>query len=315
MTERCGYVAILGRPNAGKSTLFNALTGHKLASVSAKPQTTRGRILGVCTEGQAQLLFLDTPGMHNPAGKPKLNSVMNKVAWGVAADADLIAYLIPADSGWLQEDADYLQNLLRHSTAPILVLATKIDSAKHLVIQHGISNIREGWRAMLTLHPDIDVKGRMLADVPYGVSAKRPESVRKLRDDLFAEMPEGPWLFPKDGLTDLPQQAVCGELIREQLFRQLDQEIPYGCAVKIETMHESPKCTSISSSIIVSRANHKAMVIGKGGMRIKSIGTKARLVLERHLGGPVFLELNVKVENDWINDARLIADYEMNTNL
>ncbi len=308
MSQKCGYVAFHGRPNAGKSTLFNALVGSKLASVSNKPQTTRNRLLGNYTVDDVQMLILDTPGLHNASGKPKLNSSMNSVAWNAVNDADVVCYLIDAAAGWHNDDAKYLSGILGRTEKPVLLLATKIDAQKQDVIARNVATIQQECAGLVREIPGSEV--RFLQPLPEEISAKRPESVAALRSRLLGMMPPGPWLYPADDLSDLPQRALFAELIREQLFRQLNQELPYSCGVKIEGVDESPKRLHIQATIVVSKASHKGMVIGQGGSALKSIGTAARLELERQTGQKVFLELHVAVDEDWTNDLQAIADYE-----
>jgi GTP-binding protein Era len=314
-TKRCGYVALLGQPNAGKSTLMNACLGTKLAVVSAKPQTTRNKILGICPNGESQILFLDTPGIHKSTGLPKLNQRMNSTAWSVLQDADLACFLVDASLGWTENDDLFFSQLVRESSKSIVVVATKTDKLKADIINENIDQISERMKLCIEASkdnqpaPSEEGASRIVSLVPLAVSAKRPEDVRVFRDFLSERMPQGPWLFSEDDLTDRPQQFVCGELIREQLFRQLGQELPYSAAVKVERFENKAGMTVIQSSIIVHKDNHKAMVIGSKGARVKAIGTAARESLEKHLGRKVHLELFVKVQPNWIDSDSLLAEY------
>lgn len=309
MSQRCGYVAFHGRPNAGKSTLFNALVGSKLASVSNKPQTTRNRLLGNFTEKDVQLLILDTPGLHKSEGRSKLNVSMNAVAWDAVKDADVVCYLVDASTGWLAEDSEYLLGIMKRTDKPIILMGTKIDALKRDVIARNMENIREQAEKLMLEVPESASK--FIKPIPHEVSAKRPESVEKIRAMLQKLMPEGPWLYPADDLSNVPQRTLFAELIREQLFRQLDKELPYSCGVRIDVVDESQDTIlRIEATIVVSKASHKGIVIGKGAAQLKSIGTAARQELERQTGQKVFLELHVAVEENWTNDVRAIADFE-----
>jgi GTP-binding protein Era len=310
--KRCGYVALLGRPNAGKSTLLNASLGHKIAVVSAKPQTTRNRILGVHTEGDTQVLFLDTPGIHRADSLHRINRTMNRVAWNVLGDADVVCYLVDSTEGWKGEDSGYLEGVLKRTEKPVLVLATKIDAIKKDAVAVGAMTIERGVQDVLERLPE-DIRARATRQtsggVPLRVSSKRPESVAEFRAGLLPLMPEGPWLYDADDLTDMPQQFVCAEIVREQVFRQMSAEIPYNAAVKVDLFKHEQALTRILATIVVQRDSHKGMVIGKAGSRLKSIGTDARLALEKHLGRKVYLELFVKVQEGWIDSDALIAEY------
>jgi GTP-binding protein Era len=306
MSKRCGYVALLGRPNAGKSTLLNALVGDKVAVVSRKPQTTRNRILGIALEGDAQVLFLDTPGIHKASGRNLINTTMNKVAMATAADADLILYLVDVAEGWREEDSKFLARILATSNAPFAVIASKIDALKRHDIKDSLEVIGDRIDALLA--SDEKLNERYLESAPNTISAKRPEDVAKLRKFMASHLPEGTWLFPEDDLTDMPQSFVCSELIREQLFRQLGQELPYGCAVKVESLQDKGDLVVLHAKILVTRKSHKGMVVGKAGSRIRELGAASRESLERHLGKKVFLDLSVSVAEGWIDDARLIAE-------
>lgn len=306
MTETyCGYIALLGRPNAGKSTLLNACLGQKIVGVSKRPQTTRNRILGIDTQDEHQLIFLDSPGLHQSTGLARINKTMNRIAWSVAAEADLICYLIDSVQGWHEEDRTYLQNLLKHTSTPILVLATKNDAAKNKQIEEQIKLITENIEHINTQ----TAQEHKIISKPFAVSAKRKESVQAFKAKIGSYMPAGEWLFDRDELTDQPERFVVSELIREQLFRHLGAELPYGCGVYCESITTGP-LVSIKATIVVTRLAHKPIVIGKQGSLLKTIGTKARLSLETHFGTKVYLELYVKVDKDWINDPELLASYQ-----
>ncbi|MCA2959584.1 MAG: GTPase Era [Silvanigrellales bacterium] len=310
--RRCGYVALLGRPNAGKSTLLNAVLGHKIAVVSAKPQTTRNRILGVHTEGDSQVLFLDTPGIHRAESLHRINRTMNRVAWNVLVDADVVCYLVDSTEGWQDEDSGYLQGILQRTSKPVYVLATKIDAIKKDAVALGAMTIDRGLRGVIDSLPEdkrAAAESQILTGGPVRVSSKRPESVAEFRSSLLPLMPEGPFHYAEDDLTDMPQQFVCAEIVREQVFRQMGAEIPYNVAVKIDSFKHEKTITKILATIILQKDSHKGMIIGRGGARLKSIGTEARIALERHLERKVYLELFVKVAEGWIDSDALIAEY------
>lgn len=314
--KKCGYVALLGQPNAGKSTLMNACLGTKLAVVSAKPQTTRNKILGICPVGETQILFLDTPGIHRTAGLPKLNSRMTATAWSVVLDSNLICYLVDICAGWSADDTIFFKKLLSVGSAPIVVIATKSDKIKSELVEQNIVSLNAQLRSLLNeteqsqqANSSPEQQKRLLSAEALVISAKRPSEVAGFKEFLAGKMPLAPWLYDAEDLTDRPQQFVCGELIREQLFRQLGQELPYSAAVKVERFEAKGRMTVIQASIIVHKDNHKAMVIGSRGSRIKAIGQSARESLEKHLDRKVHLELFVKVQSNWIDSDNLLAEY------
>jgi GTP-binding protein Era len=309
METHCGYIALLGRPNAGKSTLLNACLGQKIAGVSQKPQTTRNRILGIDTAGDCQMVFLDTPGLHKSQGKPKINHMMNREAWSVVADADLICYLIDAKSGWHEDDERYLSSLLGQTKTPLLILATKVDAAKHILIVDSANVIKNKVRSLLSHLPEDCING-LIQPYPYLLSAKRPEEIKQFRTTVSEYMPKGPFLYDPENLTDRPESFVVGEMIREQIFRQLGEELPYGTSVVVEEMTDGPTTKIVGATIIVSRQSHKPIVIGHQGRTIKSIGTAARETLVQHFGSPVFLNLYVKVQPNWIDNSALVSEFQ-----
>jgi GTP-binding protein Era len=307
--KRCGYVALLGRPNAGKSTLLNALLGAKVSVVSSKPQTTRNRILGVFTEAENQLLFLDTPGMHKSEGLPRIHKAMNRAAWAAIEDASISCYLVDCERGWHEDDSRYFQGVLERAGGKVAVLLTKIDRIKKEEVALSDDVVAGVMSELASSHPELAAK--FAQKVPYWISSKRPEEVKELRSWLGGFMPESPWLYAEDDLTDRPQQFICGEIVREQLFRQLGQELPYNCGVKVESFQDEGKLVRIRALIIVERDSHKGMVIGKGASRLREIGTEARKGLEKHLDKKVHLDLFVKVQEGWLDDERLLAEYAM----
>lgn len=305
MTKRCGYIALLGRPNAGKSTLLNALVGDKIAVVSRKPQTTRNRILGIGMVDQTQILFLDTPGIHKTR-RNLINTTMNRVAMHTASEADLAVYLIDAAAGMTDEDHTYLGRILENTQAPVVVLLTKIDALKKFEVEDVQNQVAQALETLTAAIPGS--AGRIVEESPVPCSAKRPESVAALKGYLASYLPDGPWLYPADDLTDMPRSFIAAELVREQLFRQLGQEVPYGSAVKVESIEFKPDIVVVKALIVLARASHKPIVLGKGGAQIKAIGTAARASLESHFDKRVYLDLSVSVAEGWIDDQKLIAE-------
>lgn len=308
MTTFCGYIVFLGRPNAGKSTLLNACIGQKIAGVSKKPQTTRHRILGITTESDTQFIFLDTPGIHNSAKKHRINKFMNKSAWSAVQEANVICYLIDTKAGWHTEDALYLSNIIDEAKSPIVVCATKIDAIKKNQADLSISHIQQQVESL------VKSKGgsfELVQPKVFSVSAKRPESLQQFKNLCKSFLPASAMLFPEDDLTDQPEKFVVAEMIREQLFRSLSQEIPYGTSVVIEELSERASGhVHIKATIIVNQANHKAIVIGKQGQTIKTIGQNARQTLEQHFLAPVYLDLFVRVVENWLDNPGLIQEFE-----
>jgi GTP-binding protein Era len=307
--KRCGYVALVGRPNAGKSTLLNALLGAKVSVVSSKPQTTRNRILGVYTDEEvgSQIIFLDTPGMHRAEGLPRIHRAMNRAAWAALEDASVACYLVDVELGWKDDDTRYFKGVLERAKGKVVVLVTKVDSIKKDAVLVSSAEIENRVMAVVETVPGS--REKLSQESVYLVSSKRPQEVSGFRKYLSGYMPEAEWLFEADDLTDRPQRFLCGEIIREQLFRQLGQELPYSSAVRIDQFESTEKIVHIAATIVVQRDTHKAIVIGKKGARLKEIGTEARLGLEKHLGQKVHLDLFVKVQVGWLDDDRLLAEY------
>ncbi|MFK7872531.1 MAG: GTPase Era [Oligoflexales bacterium] len=304
----CGYIAFLGRPNAGKSTLLNAMIGCKIAGVSRKAQTTRNRITGIFTEDDRQLVFLDTPGLHKAKGKPRLNQLMNQEAWGVVQDADVVCYLIDGTAGWQPADQALIEKLIARTSSPIMILVTKEDAVKKTIIQQGLVSVEAGLSACKI--PEDKPKPKIKL-----ISARRRTSLEDLRSLWMDMIPEGPMLFDEDEMSASPEKLILSELIREQLFRQTGQELPYGASVRVDSVEEKtePKLMHVvHGSLIVSRDSHKGMVIGKRGQRLKSIGQAARESLESYFETPVFLDLHVQVQQGWMDEARAIAELQFN---
>ena len=286
MSTRCAFVALVGRPNVGKSTLLNALVGEKISIVTPKPQTTRHRINGIRTEGQTQLVFVDTPGLHRQAGKP-LNAAMNRAATASLSDVDVVV-LVTEAGRWTDEDEFVLEHL-RPLACPVGLVLNKVDRVPQ----------RE------RLLPEIE---RLSQRHPFAfvvpLSARRAENVNALLTELNALAPAGPFLYPSDQPTDRSERFLVSETVREKLVLALHDELPYELAVEVERFRRDAGLLRIDAVIWVGKANHKAMVIGRGGRVLKHVGERARRELEARLSQKVFLRLWVKVKEDWHSDER-----------
>jgi GTP-binding protein Era len=304
MTENktyCGFVALVGLPNAGKSTLLNACVGAKITGVSAKPQTTRNRILGIRCVEQTQILFLDTPGLHDH--KKLLNRMMNSEAWQAMSSADVVAYLVDVNRGWQDDDTVMLQRLMTNFQNKLVLVMAQCDRQKAAEVALQCKLIEAEFRSVV-----LEQKFPQEQILPYKtLSAKRPEDVQGFLMSLKSQLPEGPWLYPEDDLTDRSQEFICAELIREQMFRQLGQELPYHVAVVIKAFRRTEKGIHIEANLVVGRETHKAMVIGAKGQRLKSLGIQARMTLEKTLGCPVVLKLMVHVKENWTEEFSLVS--------
>lgn len=290
--RRCGFVAIVGAPNAGKSTLVNRLVGTKVSIVSPKVQTTRTRVLGIALveEEGAQVIFIDTPGIFKP--KLRLERAMVRAAWSGAADADMVALVVDAKKGYDEEVEAILASLKEAGRRAILVL-NKIDLVKRDQLL--------GLTAKLTESGIID-------DV-FMISAEKGDGTGDLLRHCAARLPEGPWHFPEDEVSDMPQLMLACEIVREQLFNRLHQELPYAALVEGEKWEERDDgSVRIDLVIYVRRDGQKAIVLGKGGAQIKAIGAAARQELEKLLERPVHLFLFVKVREDWPDDRQRYND-------
>jgi GTP-binding protein Era len=276
-----GFVSIAGRPNAGKSTLLNALVGGKLAIVSEKPQTTRTAVEGVVNLENAQIVFLDTPGIH--ASGSLLNRRMMDTVRSSLADRDLLLYLNDSTARFTQEDAQALE-VLRDISTPAFLLLTKMDKLADK-------------RLLLPRIEEIKAVREFTEYLP--ISAKTGEGLDRLRDAILPKLPEGPAYFPPDYLTDQPERFLAAELIRERILRETRQEVPHAVAVVVDDWDEKPKITRISATIYVERDGQKAIVIGAKGASLKKIGTLARQEMETMFARKIFLELFVKVRKDW----------------
>ncbi|WP_342235086.1 GTPase Era [Inquilinus sp. OTU3971] len=288
MTEaatRCGFVALIGAPNAGKSTLLNTLVGTKVAIVSPKVQTTRSRVLGILTEGATQIVFVDTPGIFKP--RRRLDRAMVAAAWAGAAEGDLVLLLVDSSLKGVREETRGIVAKLAQTQRKAILILNKIDAVRHEVL--------------LTLAADLNASG-VFSDT-FMISALTGSGVGDLRRHLAGHLPEGPWLFPEDQVSDMPMRLLAAEITREKLFLRLQQELPYAVAVETEDWEEQPDgSVRISQIIYVQRDGQKAIVLGRGGQMIKAIGTAARLELEEITEQRVHLSLFVKVRENWLDD-------------
>jgi GTP-binding protein Era len=290
MTQTCGLVAVLGAPNAGKSTLVNALVGQKVAITSAKAQTTRARLLGIALEGETQIILADTPGIFEP--RRRLDRAMVAAAWEGAQQADAILLVVDAVKLRRHELAPLLESLKDRPERKLLVL-NKVDaSAKEKLLQ-----LAQEFTGVVTF------------DEVFFVSALTGDGVPQLKAWLAKLMPESPWHYPEDQVSDASERLLACEITREQLYRQLHEELPYDAAVRPEsyTPHKDGS-VEIRQQIVVARDSQKAIVLGKRGARIKAIGEAARTELAEVLGHKVHLFLHVKVEEDWADSARDIYE-------
>lgn len=292
LSYRCGFISLVGRPNVGKSTLLNALVGEKLAIVSPKPQTTRTRLLGVKTVRNAQLIFVDTPGIHNHTGS-LLNQHMVDAALGALRETDMALFLIDAQRGILPGDAEIAERLNALKT-PVIGVLNKIDLLRRPAVLPLLAQFS-------VLLPDKEI-------VP--ISALKGDNLEALLPTLIQPLPVGPALYPTDELTDQSERVLAQEMIREQLFFHTQREVPYSTAAVIEEYVEKPEQSLlvIKAIIYVERQSQKVIVIGERGGRIKQIGKGARLRMESFFGCRVFLELFVKVSKDWTNKVGMLRE-------
>jgi GTP-binding protein Era len=290
MTTRCGFVGVIGAPNAGKSTLVNALVGQKVAIVSAKAQTTRARLMGIAIEGEAQILLVDTPGIFAP--RRRLDRAMVAAAWAGAEDADLVLLVIDA-AAKLGQRAETILEGIKDGTQPLMIVLNKVDIARKEDLLNLAAELSE------RLNP------RQL----FMVSATTGDGVADLRQALAEAMPEAPWHFPAGQLSDATERMVAAELTREQIYNQLHAELPYSSVVATEKWEDRKDgSTVIHQQILVDRDSQKAIVLGKGGSRLKEIGQAAREAIGEHLGRKVHLFLHVKVNPRWDEDRSLYRD-------
>jgi len=293
---RAGFVAIVGAPNVGKSTLLNRMVGTKVSIVSPKVQTTRTRVLGICIENQAQIIFIDTPGIFAP--RRRLDRAMVAAAWGGAGDADDILLLIDASRG-IDSNTKSILERLEKTERRVTIALNKVD----LVVKE----------ELLELAQRLDGIG--ISDEIFMISAENGDGVADLLSYLGDRMTEGPWLFPEDQISDMPQRLLAAEITREKLYMNLNQELPYATTVETESWeNKDDGSVKINQVIFVERPSQKAIVLGKGGRQIKSIGASARLELEEMLDIRVHLFLFVKVREKWGDDPDRYRDWGLDYN-
>ncbi len=290
MTDtRCGFVALIGAPNTGKSTLINALVGEKVSIVTRKAQTTRSTVRGVAIRGAAQIVFVDTAGLFAP--KRRLDRAMVASAWAAAADADALALLIDAKkeagSATTTEETEAILATLKGSRKPTILVLNKID----LLERERLLALAERLNAA---HSFVDT---------FMIAAATGDGIERLADRLGAMMPEGPWLYPEDQIAEAPIRSLAAEITREKLFERLHDELPYQTTVETDSWKEQPDGSArVEQTVFVTREGHRKIVIGEGGRTIKAIGTAARKDITEAHGAPVHLFLHVKVREHWQDD-------------
>ncbi len=291
MSETCGFVAIVGRPNVGKSTLMNRVLGQKISITSRRPQTTRHQVMGIKTVNEAQFIYVDTPGIHI-LGRDRnkaINRFMNQAATQALRDVDCVVFIIDR-TRWTEEDQIVLQRL-EHVEAPVILAVNKVDRL-------------EDKSTLLPWLAEVGARREFAAIIP--LSAKHGTNVPELEAEVAKHLPEGIHHFPDDQITDRSQRFLAAELVREKIMRQLGDELPYQVTVEIEEFRDEGKIVHISALILVERAGQKKILIGDKGERIKSIGREARLDMERALDAKVMLNLWVKVKRGWSDDERAL---------
>ncbi len=295
-STRAGFVAIVGAPNVGKSTLLNRMVGTKVSIVSPKVQTTRTRVLGICIEGPSQIIFIDTPGIFAP--KRRLDRAMVAAAWGGAGDADDILLLIDATRG-IDKNTRSIMERLKTSERKAIIAINKVDLVKKPIL--------------LDLTNELNIF--QIASEIFMVSAETGEGVPDLLAYLADHMTVGPWLFPEDQISDMPQRLLAAEITREKLYLKLHQELPYATTIETETWQEREDgSVKIDQIIYVERPSQKAIVLGKGGRQIKALGESSRRELEEILGTRVHLFLFVKVREKWGDDPERYRDWGLDFN-
>jgi len=291
MKTFCGYIALVGRPNVGKSTLLNCMLDQKVSITSNKPQTTRHRILGVQTEGAHQYVFVDTPGIHQTE-KKAINKMMNKTAINVLHDVEMIAFVVEG-SIWRDED-EYVLSLIKKVDVPCILVVNKIDMLKDK-------------DTLLPWIEEISKRHAFHAVVP--VSARKGTQVPRLQEIFQTLLPESPHYFPEDQCTDRTDRFMCSELVREKIFRLCGQELPYSSSIEIESFKNEEKVIRIHVLIMVDKENHKRMIIGDKGAKLKEIATRSRIDMEKMLGKKVFLQCWCKVKSGWLDNERLLKRF------
>ena len=297
-TFKSGYVAIIGRPNVGKSTLINRVLGQKLCITSRRPQTTRHRILGIKTEENSQLIYVDTPGLHID-GKRAMNRYLNRAAASSIDDVDVILFVVDG-LNWTEEDEQVLERLKSNANSPVILVLNKIDklSDKDMLLPH-IERLATKYNFAKVLP----------------ISARKGLNVDELEIEVKQFVPEGELIFPEDQFTDRSSRFLAAELVREKLFRMLGQELPYSLTVEIEQYKQEDKLLRIGAVIYVERGGQKAIVIGKKGELLKAVGREARIDMESLFESKVFLELWVKVRDGWSDNERMLKNLGYNDEL
>ena len=290
MSQRCGFITIVGAPNAGKSTLVNALVGQKVAITSAKAQTTRTRMMGIAIEGEAQIVLIDTPGIFAPARR--LDRAMVAAAWGGAEGADAILLLVDAGKG-IDAKVRAIIEKLKDRREPVLLALNKVDAVAKEPMLALAQALNEALGPVET----------------FFISALTGDGVAQLKTHLAGLLPEAPWHFPEDEVSDAPERMLAAEITREQIFRQLHAELPYASAVETEKFTtRKDGSAEIHQQILVARESQRAIVLGKGGARIRELGSRARAEIGEQLGRKVHLYLHVKVKPDWAEDRSVYRD-------
>lgn len=292
---KSGFIGIIGRPNVGKSTLLNAILGEKIAITADKPQTTRNSIRGIYTKhyedgNSSQMVFIDTPGIHK--GRNKLGVAMTEMAINTFKEVDLILFLV--DGPMTKGPGDkYILDMIKNLETPKILVINKIDQMTP-----------EEYREIFEAYDETET-----FDAIYGTSAKEGKNVSKLIDKIEEFMEEGPMFFPEDMITDHPERFIISEIVREKLLNYLEDEVPHGVAIEIESYKEEPNITKIGAVIYCERKSHKGIIIGKQGKKLKGIGKSARIEIEALLGTKVYLELWVKVKENWRDSDFALSNF------
>lgn len=282
MTFKSGYVAVVGRPNVGKSTLLNRIIGEKLSAISDKPQTTRNKIQMIYTDEKMQVIFLDTPGIQTP--KNKLGNYMLNVSESSLKESDLITYIVDTSEEIGRLDNYIIETLKKlNEEVPIILLINKIDELE-----------KEKLLPLISMYSELNLFKEIIP-----ISALKGDGIKIYMDEVYENLEEGPMYFPDDMITDMPEKFIVSEIIREKALLNLEEEVPHGVAVSIDTFKEKDKLIEIDATIYVERDSHKGIIIGRNGSMLKKIGTSARLELEKFLGKRIVLNLWVKVEKNW----------------
>lgn len=295
---KSGYVAIIGRPNVGKSTLINRILGQKLCITSRRPQTTRHRVLGIKTTEHSQLIYVDTPGLHTQANRA-MNRYMNRAASSSIEDVDVILFVVDG-LNWNDDDKQVLSRLKQNANCPVILVLNKVDKLEDKAV----------------LLPQIERLSSQFdfADI-VPISARKGINIDQLEQQITQLIPEGELIFPEDQLTDRSSRFLAAELVREKLFRQLGQELPYSLTVEIEEFKTEGNMYRIGAVIYVERSGQKSIVIGKKGELLKTVGREARIEMEKLFDMKVFLQLWVKVRDGWSDNERMLKSLGYNDDL